>query len=1365
MRMNFYKAFILFVCALGIASSSHAQQCNVIYVTPTGNGTGTRVSPASLTTGLTLVGGTSTRIWMAEGTYPISNALQLVSNVTLEGGFDPVTWIKSNATPTVIHRDNTNLLPSPASAIAAIIGLNKTGFRLQDLTIQEDDAPGSGNTDYGIYLNGCSNYNIVRCVVVSGAGSKGADGLAGTIGAAGSTGGTGTDGNTEPLPNTSGAGGVGGNPGGNGGVFNNYNPGANGNGQVGGGTGGGAAGAGGSGPGCSLGCAFGPPGCGSANPGTAGGTGSSGSAGVTGATGPAGAVTLPGYFVPGIPGTAGTAGTPGAGGGGGGMGGGQQESGADDHGGTGGGGGGGGFGGLGGQGGAGGGGSFAVFLFNDGGGGSITDCQLTAGAAGAGGAGGVGGGGGLGAPGGPGGGPNPVCGSANTDGGAGGPGGAGGAGGAGGPGSAGLSAALSTNGATVTQSNITSVPGNPPVITVQNSGCTNAQVLFTAPTAGAWNFGAGATPATGNGVGPIAVNYSSTGRKSITFSGTNFTDFVDIFTAQNVSNTITQSANPPINGCPDTFHCSIPASSYVWDFGPLALPAADTGTVDSVFKTVFLEPGTYTVSVFANTACCGIVKDSITFTVHPNTLNVSLSYYPDSVCQGTTMTFKASPGTYHTYSFYVNDSLVQTGQTDSLMTNSLKPGDSVIVLGFQGVCYTNPSATIHPLIHAIPPAPTLTNDIPSDTICGGDSVIFTASLGYANYAFSNGSSQQQSGPNNVWITDQLGQGNVVSVIGQQYGCNSLPSPTQTLIIKTTPILLDPTLNKNICQGNSDTISVPAAGPAGQTLYEFFINGVPVQDSTSTNYISSNFSNNDTVWVIASLLGCPSAPTTREGIKVRPTPTVTLTSSAAPSDTVCQGIPVTFTASPATDSLYIFFNGSSLIQNSSSPTYTSSALVTGNSIYVDVINAQGCPSVPSDTITTVVNPAPQVHAGNAPAPVCLSAPAVTLTGFTPAGGVWSGQGITDPANGVVTPSAAGTGTHELTYTYHDPLTGCPGSDSVPFKVNALPVITVVPASPSICVGQSMQLVASGGNTYAWSPATGLSSAVVNNPIAAPTVTSTYELTVTDANSCIDSVAVTVTVNPAPTASFTADEVCANTPTIFTNNSTPANNTYVWNFGDGTTSTAADPTHTYTASDSFKVTLTAQLGSCSTTDTNYVVVFPAVKAGFTANTLVSYNDSTDPVVFTDRSTNATIWNWSFGDLTSSSIQSPSHVYNAPGVYTVTLVASNQFGCIDSLTRDNYIDIYPVPVVFIPNAFTPGQGLANNILKVYSTGAVYFEWVIFDRIGELVYQSNNINDGWDGTYKGKPAAPGVYVYNLKIVFEDNSTRHYKGGVTLLR
>ena len=121
--------------------------------------------------------------------------------------------------------------------------------------------------------------------------------------------------------------------------------------------------------------------------------------------------------------------------------------------------------------------------------------------------------------------------------------------------------------------------------------------------------------------------------------------------------------------------------------------------------------------------------------------------------------------------------------------------------------------------------------------------------------------------------------------------------------------------------------------------------------------------------------------------------------------------------------------------------------------------------------------------------------------------------------------------------------------------------------------------------------------------------------------------------------------------------------------------------------------------------------------------------------------------------------------PGVYTVTLTSNNQYGCVDSLTKQDYISIYQQPIVFIPNVFTPNGDGANDELKVLANGVKYFDWKVFNRWGEKVFDSNNVTQGWNGLYQTKECQPGVYTYTLDIVFDDNSNRNMKGSVTLMK
>ena len=166
---------------LAVPLDGLGQQCNIIYVTPTGaasGAAGTPSNPASLDHAFTLISPGNNQLWLASGYYQLSNTLFMTSNVTIEGGFDPTTWIKTNNVPSIIYRDNTNMLTSPNRLVAFdCIGI--ANFRLQDLTIEVEDAMGDGASVYGIHLDGCSDYAITRVVIDAG---NGTDGLSGTQG-------------------------------------------------------------------------------------------------------------------------------------------------------------------------------------------------------------------------------------------------------------------------------------------------------------------------------------------------------------------------------------------------------------------------------------------------------------------------------------------------------------------------------------------------------------------------------------------------------------------------------------------------------------------------------------------------------------------------------------------------------------------------------------------------------------------------------------------------------------------------------------------------------------------------------------------------------------------------------------------------------------------------------------------------------------------------------------------------------------------------------------------------------------------------------------------------------------------------------
>jgi hypothetical protein len=664
-----------------------ATSCNVVYASPTGTGTGTQASPASLVNAINMASCNNTVIKLAIGTYTINNPISNIAGyVTLEGGFDPGNaWRKTSAAgATTITRSNLNPedLVNQERLVAFYLS-GATNVRFQDLTITTAGGTGNGMSTYGVHMTSCSNYTFTRCQVLPGAASAGAAGTVGGAGAAGSAGGGGLVGDIddESNPGHGGNGGAGGGAGAGGGGVGGVDAGgccvagiagaagtASGNARAGGGGGGGGCGGeeryfggtGGNGGGVNGGPAQTPGGAGGSNgdpgnPGSAGTTGTGGAAGAAGAAGPAGSISGC-FWIPGGLGGTGATGTGGRGGTGGGGGGGQYCTFCDDGAGSGGGGGGGGGeGGLGGSGGRGGGSSYGIFLCTNGANGIVDDCSVIPGAAGAGGAGGNGGNGGAGGAGGAG----NVAINEVGDGANGGPGGAGGAGGAGGPGQPGQSIGVhvaSGSPLALTDANFNLL--GQPTIFMSNISCVNTNVNYSTGSSVVWNFGANSAPVGPTGAA-VTTQYSTAGRRDVVANAQTYTGFANIILASNI---VPQSAaNAPIiggvyhvcAGSPVNFNALNPGINYIyhWTMGGGSTPNNYDGTAfANVNGAVFNTPGTYTISLSYETDCCGFSTPT-TFQLVVDPVPVNVVTGPTAFCAntGTGVTLNASGGNSYTW--------------------------------------------------------------------------------------------------------------------------------------------------------------------------------------------------------------------------------------------------------------------------------------------------------------------------------------------------------------------------------------------------------------------------------------------------------------------------------------------------------------------------------------------------------------------------------------------------------------------------------------------------------------------------------------------------------------------------------------------
>lgn len=264
---------------------------------------------------------------------------------------------------------------------------------------------------------------------------------------------------------------------------------------------------------------------------------------------------------------------------------------------------------------------------------------------------------------------------------------------------------------------------------------------------------------------------------------------------------------------------------------------------------------------------------------------------------------------------------------------------------------------------------------------------------------------------------------------------------------------------------------------------------------------------------------------------------------------------------------------------------------------------------------------------------------------------------------------------------------------------------------------------------------------------------------------DTVIKTLRISPNVKAIFsTPDRGCVPYTAEFKNLSQGGTD-WIWEFGDGGTSTLFEPTHTYNATGTYNVRLVAiDTSTCNKRDTSAyfaITVFPIPTANFTWTP----NPPVENTItrFTNLSIGANRYLWDFGDGESSTLVNPSHLYNATGVYKATLYAFNVADCVDSITLD--VPIIIRPLLDVPNAFTPGRFGKNAIIKVEGFGIGKLSWKIYNRWGQVVFSTSDRNQGWDGTFKGQVQAMDVYTYTLDAEFTDGTKVRKTGDITLLR
>jgi PKD repeat protein len=279
-----------------------------------------------------------------------------------------------------------------------------------------------------------------------------------------------------------------------------------------------------------------------------------------------------------------------------------------------------------------------------------------------------------------------------------------------------------------------------------------------------------------------------------------------------------------------------------------------------------------------------------------------------------------------------------------------------------------------------------------------------------------------------------------------------------------------------------------------------------------------------------------------------------------------------------------------------------------------------------------------------------------------------------------------------------------------------------------------------------------------------------------NGCISYDQVSVDYRPVPDAGFITDveEGCFPLRVQFTNYSV-GGSVYQWIFGDGSTSGDRNPEHVYTQPGQYTVQLNAPgPDGMDGVFTKQILVHDHPVADFTVNPTVVYVPG-EKARFYDLSTDAVSWYWDFGDGVVSMDRNPSHEYSDEGVYDVMLTVGNSYECKDTLIVENAVVAEPQGFVVFPNAFKPRPGNASGQVDPSAEYVVVFKPAyrdvdaflleIFNRWGQKVFETNDIDSGWDGMYEGQMAPQAVYIYKATGKYYNGREFRQSGSVLLVR
>jgi len=874
----------------------------------------------------------------------------------------------------------------------------------------------------------------------------------------------------------------------------------------------------------------------------------------------------------------------------------------------------------------------------------------------------------------------------------------------------------------------------------------------TGPFTYAWRFGDGGT-GTGS---PATHTYSSTGSYNVTLVVTDANgceDSVTIPSYITVTTGTTAAFTYPDTVCVYsnvTFtNTSGPHIASYWTYGDGNTGTGDPGT------NAYGHPGTYTVTlIIYNGSCYDTVRHNIVVLAGPAT---SFTFTPVEPCPPpSAMTFTGTAPAGTTVTWLYGDGGTGTG-VSSAHTYADTGTYTVSMIS------TNPHTgctdtithtfTIYGLVGVIS-AVAASGCVP-EAVTFGVSAYTTAPgppptpYPYAitgwSWTFGDGSASVGSTPTHTYTAE--GTYNAVVTITTANGCTV--TDTTQIKVGAPPVITFSVSPAHACyHDNSITFTaIIISGPVNGYFWEFG-DGTTLSDTTSpvhhTYMVPGVFSET----VIPYYNGCPGAP-------VVLTNNIRIDSPKAVGHDVVLCSPVNnvdfMDVSIGADSqLWLFGDGttSTLINPThaypSDTTYTATLIVNNT--------ASGC----SDTAYLIVDlHRPVVNFTASDSAICKDGYAIftpTVTGGTATSFSWYVNGIyEEDSSAIYSDTFYTTGRFTVMLIIADQNHCRDTFTRTNYELVAKPVVSFTEVPPTACwplsatfTDHSTDVAGASLTSYIWLFGDGATTTITTGT-AAHTFTVTGAVTteeiVTDNIGCKDTGSLALTIYH-PVASFTASNThpCTHDSVLFTNTSTGIVSSY-WKFGDGGTSTLNSPWHTYSVAGPYTVTLavTDSHGCTDTTVSTSYINVSAPAASFYMSDSVSICPPIT-VHFINTSTGAVSYNWSLGDGSTSAAFGPSDLYIATGYYTVTLIATNSFGCTSEAI--GHVDIFGYSGAFSYNADSGCVPLTIHFNALISN-VPNIIWDFADGSTSAVSFSDSIVH----TYLN----PGAYV--PKLILSDNS------------